>query len=74
MVLAKVSFNLFKDTPMTALLTKRGWTVLHDSGRLGAVFDLIAPFVPDPLSTDGAIGRLAAERLAGLLGGAVVAD
>jgi hypothetical protein len=73
-VLAKVKFTL-SDCPRWALLTDRGWTVIHDTGLAATLFNKITipaadPDSPKPYDIAGNKQAIA-QRLADLLGGTV---
>jgi hypothetical protein len=73
-VLAKVKFHL-SDCPRWALLTDRGWTVIHDTGLTATIFNKITipaadPDSPKPYDIAGNKAQIS-QKLADLLGGTV---
>jgi hypothetical protein len=61
----RVKFTL-ADVPRTALLTDRGWTVIHDAGAMAQIFNHICP----PPTADGPVSYAdCAAKLAELFRG-----
>lgn len=73
MVYARLKFFL-NDQPRTALLTDRGWTILHADAGMNALLNHICDFRYDPKGTpagNGHTAELCADLAAELLGGTI---